>query len=61
MKKEEILKKINDWEDAKNYRYYQYIEAKIELGEDNLATQIRKNEWQEAIDTLRYYLDLATK
>ncbi len=44
MNREEILKKINDWEEIKIYRHHKYIEAKIELGEDNLATQIAKRE-----------------
>jgi hypothetical protein len=61
MTKEEILKKINDWEEIKIYRYHKYIEAKVELGEDNLATQIAKKEWQEAVQKLSELLDFATK
>jgi hypothetical protein len=58
MTREEILKKVNDWEEIKIYKYHKYIEAKIELGEDNLATQIAKREWLDAIESLKYYLNL---
>lgn len=59
MTREEILKKVNDWEEIKIYRHHKYIEAKVELGEDNLATQVAKKEWLEAIEELKKYLDLA--
>lgn len=61
MTREEILKKINLLEEIKIYKHYEYIKAKIEMGEESLPAQVAKNEWLEIIEELKYYLDLATK
>lgn len=61
MTREEMLKKVNDLEEIKIYNYHKYIEAKIELGEDNFVTKNRKAEWLQSVEDLKECLNLLVK
>ena len=61
MTKEELQQTIEDCGHIEIYCLNRYIGAKVEYGEDNFVTKIRKAEWLDSIEKLKYYLDLAIK
>lgn len=61
MTKEEYVQRLNDAEEIKIYNYHKYIEAKVELGKDNLVTQTRRAEWLASVEDLKQLLDSAIK